>query len=64
MILAWILGETELISQVPTMLSHLIQAWIDYEDVTNGDDKVDVPSAKPSLLSASKVFWTKWAQAG
>jgi len=45
-----------LIGQVPTMLSHLIQAWIDDEDVANGDDKVDVPLTKPSLFSASKVF--------
>lgn len=27
-----------MIGQVSTMLSHLIQAWIDDEDVTNGDD--------------------------
>ena len=50
------MGETELIGQVPTMLSHLIQAWIDDEDVANGDDKVDVPLTKPSLFFADKAL--------
>ena len=58
MILAWSFGETELVSHVPTMLSHLIQACT-FEGVdTNDDERVKVPSMNPSLFLVSKAFIT------
>ena len=57
MILAWILGEIELVIQVPTISSHRIQAWIFDGVDTNGDDKVKEPLVKPSLFWASKAFF-------
>ena len=58
MMLAWSLGETKLVNQVPTMLSHLIQAYtIEGEDI-NGDERVRVPSMNPNLFLVSKAFLT------
>ena len=62
MILAWSLEETEFVNQVPTILSHLIQAWTAEGMDTNGDDKVSVPFMKPSLFLVSKAFLTTRAQ--
>ena len=63
MILAWSLGEIEFVNYVPTILSHLIQAWTAEGVDTNGDDKVSVPSMKPKLFLVSKAFLTACAQA-
>ena len=63
MILAQNLGEIEFVNQVPTILSHLIQAWIAEGVDTNGDDKVSVPSMNPSLFLVRKAFLTTCAQA-
>ena len=61
--LAWSFGEIELVSHVLTMLSHLIQACT-FEGVdTNGDERVKVPSMKPSLFLVSKAFLNTRAQA-
>ena len=63
MMLAWSFGETELVSHVPTMLSHLIQAYT-FEGVdTYSDERVKVPSINPSLFLVSKAFLTARAQA-
>ena len=40
----------------PTILSHLIQAWTAKGVDTNGDDKVSVPSMKPSLFFGEQSF--------
>ena len=58
MILAWIFGETELIIQVPSILSTRIQAWMVEEESTIGEDKVREPSMKPSLFLAMRDFLT------
>ena len=62
--LAWILGDIEFVNHVPTMLSHLIQAWMAKGVDTNGDEKVKVPSMKPNLFFVSKAFLTDQAQVG
>ena len=62
MMLAWIFRETELIIQVPTILSAWIQTWIADGEFTTGDNKVRVPSMKPSLL-AMRNFLADRAQA-
>ena len=58
MILAWSFGDTELVNQVPTILSLLIQAWTIEGVDTNGDDKVREPSINPYLFLVSKAFLT------
>ena len=60
---AWSFGETKLVSQVPTMLSHLIQAWIVEGVDTNGDDKVRESSINANLFLVSKAFLTARAHA-
>ena len=63
MMLAWSFGETELVSHVLTILSHLIHACT-FEGVdTYSDERVKVPSINPSLFLVSKAFLTARAQA-
>ena len=64
MILTWIFGETELIFQVPTILSEQIQAWIVDGVSTKGEDKVKVSFMNPNLFLASKAFQIDLAQVG
>jgi len=52
------LGETELVNQVPTMLSHLIHACTAEGEDTNGDERVRVPSMNPNLFLVSEAFLT------
>ena len=63
MMLAWSFGETELVNQVPTMLSHLIHACTVEGVDTNGDERVKVPSMNPNLFLLSTTFLTARAQA-
>ena len=64
MILAWILGETELMIQAPTILSAWIQTWTAEGESTNGKEMVKEPSIKPSLFLAMSDFLTDLAQVG
>ena len=64
MILAWILGETELMIQVPTILLAQIQAWIAEGESTNGDEMVKEPSMNPNLFLEMSDFLKDVAQAG
>ena len=63
MMLAWSFEETELVNQVPTMLSHLIYACTDEGVEINGDERVRVPSTNPNLFLVSNAFLTAQAQA-
>ena len=62
MILAWILGETELMIHVPTMLSQRIQAW-KVEGVFTKEDRVREPSMNPNLFFVIQAFLMEQAQA-
>ena len=62
MILPWSFGDTELMIQVPTMLSAQIHAWIAVGEFTSGEEIVMEPSIKPSLFFPIKDFLTDLAQ--
>ena len=64
MMLPWSFGDTELMIQVPTMLSACIQAWAATGVFTNGEEMVKDPSINPSLFLAIRDFLTDLAQAG
>ena len=61
---AWILGDTALVIQVPTMLFAWIQAWICDRVFTIGDERVRVPLINPTLFLEIKSFLIEQAQAG